>query len=102
MSLLLVLQATASILTRILSSLVRFLRTALVSQGLFDLLEANSIPLAEMEDAGQCLLRILCDGEINGHALCVVARNLVEQAPRGYYDLDMEGQMEGPWMKIFQ
>ncbi|KAF4304673.1 Short-chain dehydrogenase/reductase SDR [Botryosphaeria dothidea] len=61
-----------------------FLRTALVPRKLLELLDAKGIALATGEDAGQCLLRILSDGRINGRALCVVARNLVEQAPRGY------------------
>ncbi|KAH7041991.1 putative short chain dehydrogenase/ reductase [Macrophomina phaseolina] len=88
--------------TRVNSICPSFLRTALVENRLLELLDANGIELARGEDAGQCLLRIVSDREINGRALCVVAKGLVEQAPRGYYDLDLESIMEGPWMKIFQ
>lgn len=69
---------------------------------LIEHLDANGIALASGEDAGQCLLRIVSDSEMNGRALCVLARSLVKQAPRGYYDMDSEGILEGPWQKIFQ
>ncbi|KAK7730114.1 hypothetical protein SLS57_001775 [Botryosphaeria dothidea] len=84
------------------STFCDFLRTALVPRKLLELLDAKGIALATGEDAGQCLLRILSDGGINGRALCVVARNLVEQAPRGYYDMDSEEDLVGPWMTIFR
>ncbi|OJD38718.1 short chain dehydrogenase reductase family oxidoreductase [Diplodia corticola] len=87
--------------TRVNTICPSFLKTALVPPQLLELLDANDIPLASGDDAAECLLRILSDRNINGRALCVVARSLVERAPRGYYDLDSEEILEGPWMKIF-
>ncbi|KAF4539099.1 Short-chain dehydrogenase/reductase SDR [Lasiodiplodia theobromae] len=88
--------------TRVNTICPSFLRTALVPPQLIEHLDANGIALASGEDAGQCLLRIVSDREMNGRALCVLARSLVKQAPRGYYDMDSEGILEGPWQKIFQ
>ncbi|KAL1638757.1 hypothetical protein SLS58_008571 [Diplodia intermedia] len=88
--------------TRVNTICPSFIKTALLPPPLLEILDANRIPLANEDDAAQCLLRILSDRTINGRALAVVARDLVERAPRGYYDLDMEENLEGPWPKIFK
>lgn len=55
---------------------------------MFDHVRNSGVEFAEVEDAGQCLLRILSDRSINGRSLFVSAR---KWAPRGYLDLDLEG-----------
>jgi len=45
------------------------------------------VEFAKAEDAGQCLLRILGDVNMNGHSSFVSGR---KWAPNGYLDLDLE------------
>jgi hypothetical protein len=49
--------------------------------------EQSGVQFARVEDAGQCLLRILSDQSINGRSLFIAAR---KWAPRGYLDLDLD------------
>ncbi|CZT15198.1 related to short-chain alcohol dehydrogenase [Ramularia collo-cygni] len=64
------------------------IRTNILPKEMFDRVEGLGVALAEADDAGQCLLRILSDRQINGRSLFVSPR---KWAPRGYLDLDMEG-----------
>ena len=45
------------------------------------------VQFAELEDAGQCLLRILSDPSVNDRSPFLSAR---KWAPRGYIDLDID------------
>lgn len=40
-----------------------------------------------LEDAGECLLRVVADKSVNGHTLFLSPR---KWAPRGYIDLDLD------------
>lgn len=64
-----------------------YVKTGILNQEMWDTVEAAGVQLAKLEDAGQCLLRILSDTSVNGHSLFVSAR---KWAPRGYIDLDLE------------
>jgi hypothetical protein len=58
-----------------------------LDQTTFDHVEKSGVQFATVEDAGQCLLRILSDSTVNGRSLFVSAR---KWAPRGYLDLDLD------------
>ena len=64
-----------------------YVRTKILTDDDFDAVEKAGVQLATTEDAGQCLLRILSDGSINGRSLFISAR---KWAPRGYIDLDLD------------
>ncbi|CAN9337128.1 unnamed protein product [Alternaria sp. RS040] len=64
-----------------------YVRTKILTDNDFDAVEKAGVQLATTEDAGQCLLRILSDGSINGRSLFISAR---KWAPRGYIDLDLD------------
>ncbi|KAL4884902.1 hypothetical protein BJY04DRAFT_180948 [Aspergillus karnatakaensis] len=64
-----------------------YVRTSILSKEAFDHVEGLGIEFAKAEDAGECLLRILSDKDINGKSLFVTAR---KWADRGYMDLDLE------------
>ncbi|KAJ9144595.1 Adam [Pleurostoma richardsiae] len=64
-----------------------YVRTKILTQAAFDHVEKSGVQFATVEDAGQCLLRILSDHTINGRSLFVSAR---KWAPRGYLDLDLD------------
>lgn len=49
------------------------------------------VDFATLEDAGQCLLRILSDESINGHSLFLSPR---KWAKRGYLDLDTDPYLD--------
>lgn len=65
----------------------RYVRTTILSKTDFDHVEKSGVQLAEAEDAGQCLLRILSDRSINGRSLFIAAR---KWAPKGYIDLNLD------------
>jgi hypothetical protein len=67
--------------------LYRYVRTKILTEGQFDDVQKSGVQLATVEDAGQCLLRLLSDTGINGRSLFVSAR---KWAPRGYVDLDLD------------
>lgn len=64
-----------------------YVRTNILSDEDFSAVEKVGVQLATAEDAGQCLLRILSDREVNGRSLFVSAR---KWAKRGYVDLDLD------------
>lgn len=64
-----------------------YVRTNILSDEDFSAVEKVGVQLATAEDAGQCLLRILSDREVNGRSLFVSARKWAE---RGYVDLDLD------------
>ncbi|KAK3620550.1 hypothetical protein LTR56_023332 [Elasticomyces elasticus] len=64
-----------------------YVRTKILSKEAFDQVQSVGVEFAEVEDACQCLLRLLSDREINGRSLLVCPR---KWAPRGYLDLDLD------------
>lgn len=64
-----------------------YVRTSILPKELFDKVEAAGVEFATVEDAGQCLLRLLSDPTANGRSLFLSPR---KWAPRGYLDLDHE------------
>lgn len=63
------------------------MKTKILSAEAFAHVEKQGVQLAEAEDAGSALLRILSDRTINGRSLFVSAR---KWAPAGYLDLDVD------------
>jgi NAD(P)-dependent dehydrogenase (short-subunit alcohol dehydrogenase family) len=64
-----------------------YVRTSILSEETFNSIEGLGIQFATVEDAGECLIRVLSDKSINGKSLFVTARKWAE---RGYMDLDLE------------
>ncbi|KZF19308.1 short chain dehydrogenase/ reductase [Xylona heveae TC161] len=64
-----------------------YVKTKILSEEAFAHVSNAGVQFAEAEDAGQCLLRILSDKNINGHSIFVSGR---KWASRGYMDLDLE------------
>jgi hypothetical protein len=71
----------------LITSKHRYVRTKILTGKAFDQVEQSGVQFATVEDAGQCLLRILSDQSINGRSLFIAAR---KWAPRGYLDLDLD------------
>ena len=63
------------------------MKTNILSEEAFAHVSRLGVVLATVEDAGECLLRILSDTGINGHSIFVSGR---KWAARGYMDLDLE------------
>lgn len=64
-----------------------YVHTNILPQQTFEHIKSFGVQFAELEDAGQCLLRILSDPSVNGRSLFLSAR---KWAPRGYIDLDID------------
>ncbi|KAE8165662.1 hypothetical protein BDV40DRAFT_297370 [Aspergillus tamarii] len=64
-----------------------YVKTNILSEEAFAHVSSLGVVLATVEDAGQCLLRILSDTGINGHSIFVSGR---KWAAQGYMDLDLE------------
>ncbi|KAK9234286.1 hypothetical protein V1525DRAFT_413577 [Lipomyces kononenkoae] len=64
-----------------------YVKTNILSEEDFAHVTEMGVQLAEAEDAGQCLLRILSDTSINGHSFFITARKWSAQ---GYMDLDLD------------
>ncbi|CAG7944830.1 unnamed protein product [Penicillium nalgiovense] len=64
-----------------------YVKTNILSEDVFNHVSNVGVEFAKAEDAGQCLLRILGDVNIDGHSLFVSGR---KWAPNGYLDLDLE------------
>ncbi|KIX92909.1 uncharacterized protein Z520_11385 [Fonsecaea multimorphosa CBS 102226] len=76
------------------------IKTTILSEELSNLLRARGIEFATLEDAGQCLLRLLSDPTVNGRSLFIAAR---KWAPKtGYLDLDLEDTEENELRKEIQ
>ena len=65
----------------------RYVETKILSKEAFDEVKGLGVEFATLEDAGQCLLRIVSDERINGHSLFLSPR---KWAPRGYLDLGLD------------
>lgn len=76
-----------------------YVKTSILSDADFENVKAKCVEFATTEDAGQCLLRILCDSSVNGHSLFVSAR---KWAPKGYMDLDLDDTEENELRREIQ
>ena len=65
----------------------RYVETKILSKEAFDEVKGLGVEFATLEDAGQCLLKIVSDESINGHSLFLSPR---KWAPRGYLDLGLD------------
>lgn len=64
-----------------------FVETKILSKQAVQHLTSQGISFATVEDAGQCLIRIVSDPSVNGRAFAIVTR---DHAPRGYVDIDFD------------
>jgi len=69
-----------------------FIHTKILSDQVAEFLTNKGIEFATVEDAGQCLMRIVSDTTVNGRAFAIVTRDL---APRGYLDIDVDDYSPG-------
>jgi hypothetical protein len=76
-----------------------YVRTSILDAATFDHVEASGVQLASAEDAGECLLRLLSDTEINGRSLFVAPR---KWAKRGYVDLDLDEYVGNEFVQEIQ
>ena len=68
-----------------------------MSKAAFDEVKSLGVEFATLEDAGQCLLRIVSDKSLNGHSLFLSPR---KWAPRGYFDLGLDDYEDELMQKI--
>ncbi|KAJ4993881.1 AdhA [Stagonosporopsis vannaccii] len=68
-----------------------FVKTNILPEETFEKTLEMGVEFATVEDAGQCLLRILSDREVNGRSLFLAPR---KWAKRGYLDLDSDPFLE--------
>ncbi|KAK5311761.1 hypothetical protein LTR93_011603 [Exophiala xenobiotica] len=76
-----------------------YVKTMILSDETFEFTKSRGVDFATVEDAGQCLLRILTDSSVNGHTLFISSR---KWAPKGYIDLDLENTEESDVRKDIQ
>ncbi|KAH0145660.1 hypothetical protein KCU67_g12555, partial [Aureobasidium melanogenum] len=65
----------------------RYVKTKILSEEAFEHVKSKGVDFATVEDAGQCLLRILSDREVNVHSFFLSPR---KWASRGYVDFELE------------
>ncbi|KAG9740334.1 NAD(P)-binding protein, partial [Aureobasidium melanogenum] len=75
-----------------------YVKTKIRSEKAFEHVKSKGVDFATVEDAGECLLRILNDREINGHSFFLSPR---KWASRGYVDFDL-GNYEDELLKEIQ
>lgn len=66
---------------------VRYVETKILSKEAFDHVKSLGVEFATLADAGDCLLKIVSDKQMNGHSLFLSPR---KWAPRGYQDLALD------------
>jgi NAD(P)-dependent dehydrogenase (short-subunit alcohol dehydrogenase family) len=76
-----------------------YVKTSILSNEVFEEIKAKGVEFATVEDAGQCLLRILGDSSVNGHSLFISAR---KWAKSGYMDIGLEDTEENDLRKEIQ
>ncbi|KAI0145351.1 hypothetical protein GGR57DRAFT_480495 [Xylariaceae sp. FL1272] len=76
-----------------------YVRTQILTKDQFDNVESAGVTFAEALDAGQALLRLLSDKELNGKTIFVSPR---KWAPRGYMDPDVDDFPEGSLLAEIQ
>ncbi|EXJ65481.1 hypothetical protein A1O7_01822 [Cladophialophora yegresii CBS 114405] len=64
-----------------------FVETKILSKPVVQHLTGQGISFATVEDAAQCLMRIVSDPSVNGRAFAIVTRDV---APRGYVDINFD------------
>lgn len=77
----------------------RYVRTNILTPEQFDVVAAKGVDFATSADAGQCLLRIVSDREVNGHSFFIAPR---KWAARGYMDLDLEDFHDDTFLQEIQ
>ncbi|KAG9524333.1 phosphoglycerate mutase-like protein, partial [Aureobasidium melanogenum] len=65
----------------------KYVKTKILSEEAFEHVKSKGVDFATVEDAGQCLLRILSDREVNVHSFFLSPR---KWASRGYVDFELE------------
>ena len=65
----------------------RYVKTNILSEEAFQQALGVGIEFATLQEAGECLLRVLSDASVNGHSFFISGK---KWAPRGYLDLDLE------------
>jgi hypothetical protein len=65
----------------------RYVETKILSKEAFNHVKSLGVEFATLEDAGECLLRLVADTSVNGHTLFLSPR---KWAARGYIDLGLE------------
>lgn len=88
----------ASFLRKVLTQ-DRYVKTNILSDGAFAHVAGAGVQFADAKDAGECLLRILSDTEINGRSFFIAPR---KWAARGYIDLAMEDYPEDSLLQEIQ
>lgn len=68
-----------------------YVKTNILPAATFEKTQEQGIEFATLQDAGQCLLRILSDRSINGRSLFLSPR---KWAKNGYLDLDTDGYFD--------
>lgn len=63
------------------------METKILSKEAFDHVKSLGVEFATLQDAGECLLRIVADKSVNGHTLFLSPR---KWATKGYVDLGLE------------
>jgi len=69
-----------------------FIPTKILSKAAIDHISGRGIEFATVDDAAQCLMRIVSDPEVNGRAFGIVTHDI---GPRGYIDLDSDDYESG-------
>ncbi|KAK4912676.1 hypothetical protein LTR66_017266, partial [Elasticomyces elasticus] len=64
-----------------------YVKTSILSDADFEHVRSQGVEFATVEDAEQCLLRIISDVSVNGRSLFLAPR---KWSPRGYLDLDVD------------
>jgi NAD(P)-dependent dehydrogenase (short-subunit alcohol dehydrogenase family) len=82
-----------------LTRVTRFIETKILSKQAVEHLSGQGVKFATVEDAGQCLMRIVSDPKVNGRAFAIVTRDL---APRGYVDIDIDDYDPGTLLGTLQ
>lgn len=72
---------------RVANKCSRYVRTNILPPEVIARVQEVGVQFAEAADAGECLLRVLSDTNINGRSIFLSGR---KWAPRGYMDLDLE------------
>jgi hypothetical protein len=65
----------------------RYVETKILSKEAFDHVKSLGVEFATLADAGDCLLKIVSNKQMNGHSLFLSPR---KWAPRGYFDMGLD------------
>lgn len=77
----------------------RYVKTKILSEEDFAQVKDLGVEFALAEDAGNCLLRILGDRNVNGHSFFIAAK---KWAASGFMDLDLDDYSGNELIKEIQ